>query len=241
MVNDWKNIQPEEAIALENFGWIVEGTAAAAEDSAETMSRSQLLERALHPLDVRLTASHYLRDDGPSWIEYRAQDFWVYFGLKNGLGLDYLKPLFARGASPDAANSFFAEEYQSSLGAEYWSWVKNQAIEKTIDFDGRLTDPCHVQTDLIGTVKQLLYPPIDALAWVDGSLGRLTSAGFRIIFRTRPRPADGHRRGDGGRAGQLSLQGLCRRRGRLRRGRGSCAHVRGGARAGGPLRHPIQP
>ena len=146
------------------------------------MSRSQFYERVLHPINVGLLATHYLHEDGSDWIEYRAQDFWVYFGLKAGLGLDYLMPLFDRGAGPEAADAFFAQEHQTSLGAEYWSWVKNQAMEKTIDFGGRLTDPCRIQADVIGTPKQLLYPPLDAPPWVEGSLPRLTSEVVRIIF-----------------------------------------------------------
>ena len=50
--------------------------------------------------------------------------------MKNSLGLGYLKPLFERGGTTEAAAQFFAEVHGTTLGAEYWGWVKNQAIEK---------------------------------------------------------------------------------------------------------------
>src|SRR5262249_3093003 len=173
---------PGQVVALENDGWIVEGTAAAAEDSAETMTRSCVLKRLLHPINVALTASHLAGDPDPHWIEYRTQDFWVYFGLKNNLGLDYLKPLFELGATPAAADQFFISKHGTSLGAEYWSWVKNHAMEKTIDFDGMLANPGQIELDVIGTPRDLLYPPHDAQPSVEGILPRLTSEVVRIVF-----------------------------------------------------------
>ncbi len=120
--------------------WLSEGTATAAEDFAETMKRSSF-ERDLHRTDNALT-------EWGSGIEYQAQDFWVHFGLERDFGLDYLKPLFARGATTEAAAEFLAEVHQTSLGDAYWSWVKNQAIENSIDFDGELTDPCDLEFGL---------------------------------------------------------------------------------------------
>jgi FG-GAP repeat len=179
---DANNLTAAQKAAIEDIGWILEATAAAAEDSAQAMSRSIVLDRLLHPINVALTASHYAGNTDPYWIEYRAQDFWVYFGLKKGLGLDYLKSLFERGATPVAADAFFIEEHQTSLGAQYWGWVKNQAMEKSIDFAGKLTDPCHLETDLIGTPRVLLYPGMDGPTWVEGTLPRLTSEVVQIIF-----------------------------------------------------------
>ena len=128
---------PSEKAAIENINGLSEGTAAAAEELGETMSRSSILKRDLHPINVALTASELFDGSNPpSHIEHHTQDFWVYFGLKNKLGLAYLKPLFDRGATAAAVDQFFIEEYGTSLGAEYWGWVKNQAIEKTIDFNG---------------------------------------------------------------------------------------------------------
>ena len=64
-----------------------------------------------------------------------AQDFWVYFSRKEGLGLDYLRLLFDRGADPEAGGAFFRGLNQTSLADEYWGWVKGQAMERTIDLD----------------------------------------------------------------------------------------------------------
>jgi hypothetical protein len=94
--------------------------------------------------------------------------------------------LFRRGASPADAAGFFAEEQQTTLGAEYWAWVKNQAIEKKIDFDDRLTDPCRIvvpRDDLVtGPVAVLAYPAADSPREVKGTLPRLSATVVRIIF-----------------------------------------------------------
>ena len=179
---DLDNVLPSQKPAIENYGWIVEGTAAAAEDSAETMSRSRIHERLLLPLNVALTASHLAGNTDPAWIEYRAQDFWVYFGLKKNLGLIYLKTLFAYGATPAGADQFFIIEHGTSLGAEYWGWVKNQAVEKTFDSDRKLGNPGQINLEATGTPRGLLYPPRDQLPSVEGTLPRLTSEVVQIVF-----------------------------------------------------------
>jgi hypothetical protein len=180
---DPKNASLSEKAAIEEYKWIVEGTAAAAEESGETMSRSSILNRDLHPINVALTASELFDGSNPpSHIEYHTQDFWVYFGLKNKLGLAYLKPLFELGATAAAVDKFFTDEHGTSLGAEYWEWVKNQAIEKTIDFGGVLKNPGHIELDLIGTPQRLQYPPRDQLPAVEGTLPRLTSQVVQIDF-----------------------------------------------------------
>ena len=181
---DGTPLTPSGTAAIEDFQWITEGSAAAAEELGETMSRSSILPRDLHPINVALTASE-LSDgsDGKSRIEYQTQDFWVYFGLKNNLGLGYLKPLFDLGATAAAVDKFFANNnHATSLGAEYWGWVKNQAIEKTIDFNGALKNPGQIELDLIGTPPALAYPPGDQEPAVGGTLPRLTSEVVRIDF-----------------------------------------------------------
>jgi len=176
---------PSERAAIEDYGWVVEGTAAAAEDSAETMNRSRIHLRPPHPINVALTANHFVDGsdpDNPSWIEYQTQDFWVYFGLKKNLGLAYLQPLFALGATAAAVDKFFIDEHGTSLGAEYWGWVKNQAMEKTIDFEGTLKNPGQIELELIGRPRRLQYPPRDQLPAVEGTLLRLTSEVVQIDF-----------------------------------------------------------
>jgi hypothetical protein len=138
---------------IEDFKWIQEGTASAAEESSEdTMRRSKFDAPPLHPINRALVAAdqytvgNTVPTPSTTSIEYSAQEFWVKFGKKNNLGLGYLKELFARGASPDAADTFFKDVYHTSLASEYWAWVKNQAIEKTINFDGALLGPeCSIE------------------------------------------------------------------------------------------------
>ena len=65
--------------------------------------------------------------------------------MKNSLGLDYLKPLFERGGTTEAAAQFFAEVHGTTLGAEYWGWVKNQAIEKKFKISDAMGEgKCHI-------------------------------------------------------------------------------------------------
>ena len=58
--------------------------------------------------------------------------------------------MFENGLDTIDADLLFAS-YRTLLGLEYWAWVKNQAIEKTFDYDGRLLNPCHIEIGLIGT------------------------------------------------------------------------------------------
>jgi hypothetical protein len=133
--------------------WIIEGTAAAAEDSAETMTRSLARNSdgtafwSLHPIDKSLLASDKADGFTSEVIAYQAQDFWVFVATSGveELGLGYLKGLFKRGVSLDAAVAFFDQERGISLGDAYWLWVKNQAIEKTITLGGALTDPGRIE------------------------------------------------------------------------------------------------
>jgi hypothetical protein len=64
--------------------------------------------------------------------------------------------------------------------------VKNQAIEKTIDFDEKLTDPCRIviprDDPVIGPFDVLAYPAADSPPEVNGTLSRLSAAVVRIIF-----------------------------------------------------------
>jgi hypothetical protein len=170
--------------AIEDVRWISEGTATTAEDSDTTLRRASTAPRDLHPTNLALTASDIKRVNDRERTAFEAQDFWVYVGLKRNLGLDYLKELFRRGASPEDTDTFLKEELQTSLGAEYWAWVKNQAIERTIDFDGN--DPCHIviprDNAVVGPVSVLAYPAPDAPPEVKGTLPRLTAQFVRIVF-----------------------------------------------------------
>jgi hypothetical protein len=195
---------PLDAVALQDLQWISEGTANAAEESGATMARNKVAVPPLHPIDRALTASDYrhIPTADPKKpiiihesIAYTAQDFWVYVGNKPGrpsLELGYLTGLFLRGASPDAADALFREAHQSSLAQEYWAWVKNQAVEKTVDFDDALGDPCHLDfprdTPLIGTVPVLPHGNVEFPPEQKGTLSRLTAEVVRIIFVRDPGP-----------------------------------------------------
>jgi hypothetical protein len=181
---DWGSLSLDP-VDIEDYKWVSEGTAAAAEDSDTVMRRSVVLDRPLHPIDRALTASDYVHRISSEVIAYQAQDFWVHFARSKGrdLGLDYLKPLFSLGATTAAVDTFLSTTYESSLGVEYWGWAKNQAMEKSVDFDGRLTNACHIEPELIGTPQFALYPTIDLPPPIEGTLPRLTAAVVGIIFQ----------------------------------------------------------
>ena len=96
--------------------------------------------------------------------------------------------MFENGLDTFDADLLFASQYQTLLGLEYWAWVKNQAMEKTFDYDAHLLNPCHIETNLIGTPQPLVYPPRDAPSVVEGTLDRLTSAVVKIEFRGETGP-----------------------------------------------------
>jgi hypothetical protein len=173
--------------------WIVEGTAIAAEDSADTMKRSAHAESAvgLHPVNRSLLASDMAERgaDENEIVAYQAQDFWVYFANKraDNPSLGYLKPLFARGAGLKAAVDFFAQDLGTSLGAEYWAWVKNQAIEKTVTLGGALTDPGRIEiprdNPVIGEDIAVIDYPAGEIHSVTAALPILTAAVVQINIK----------------------------------------------------------
>jgi hypothetical protein len=98
--------------------------------------------------------------------------------------------MFENGLDTVDADLLFASQYQTLLGLEYWAWVKNQAFEKTFDYDGKLLEPCHIETGLIGTTEPpLVYPPGEVDQSVkEGVLDRLTSAVVKIEFHGETGP-----------------------------------------------------
>ena len=214
---------PFDLSALEDYQWINEGTATAAEDSngtakedpADTMHRDTkhippppppgtpppppppftVPPVPLHPITRALTATGDHPQPPPpapqlpltDLISYSAQDFWVYVGNRLGPpahGLTYLTDLFVRGATPDAVDSMLSDVHQTSLAKEYWSWVKNQAIEKTDSLDEALADPCNIvlprDNAIIGTPWPLVFPAADIPPSFTGTLARLTATTVKI-------------------------------------------------------------
>ena len=172
--------------------WISEGTASAAASDASTATALARSWSSLRPITIGLTV-HDIEsalDGRPpeeaddliafTVAEYLVEDFWVYFGLRENLGLGYLKPLFELGGSTLEAADFFFRGYDTTLATEYWRWVKNQAMEKTVPFAGVPQEPCRIQMDVIGDPKVLWYPRVDAPNFVEGTLPPLTSEVIEI-------------------------------------------------------------
>ncbi len=150
--------EPDEDTQFElgrDTTWISEGTARAAENSAEEMVRAgqmgrQLLNRSLKSYQDR---SEPLSEQEKS--AYKAQDFWVYFGKKRSLGLDYLSGFFTAGATTAAVAEHIADEYGTTLGDEYWEFAKNQFTENATDIsiesDSARPPNCKAYLGLVGS------------------------------------------------------------------------------------------
>jgi len=129
---------------------VAEGTARAAETSQAGLQRSPRSERRI---DSRLFTT-----GGAIGADYLAQDFWIYLGLRFGMGLDYLKPILAAGATTAQVDTVLSTHagYPESLtlAEAYWAWAKNQAFEKTIDIGGGvLGDSCTLNTDVVTPIE----------------------------------------------------------------------------------------
>jgi hypothetical protein len=144
-----------------------------------------------HPVDRGLANRHLTTNPDPLkldpyWDPYTPQDFWVYFGLKHGVGLDYLIALFNHGSTTEAANQFFTDVYKSSLGAEYWSWLKNQAMEKVVEIAGGMGAKCTISSSgsvlevPLGDVPQLQYGPDSPPSLFTASVQSLTGRLIKI-------------------------------------------------------------
>ena len=148
--------------------WTLEGTAAAAEGSSFLMLRSPnfLLREASKPL----TSTAELH-------EYSSQDFWVYTGLEGEQTnhyIEYLKPIFEEGATPEHVNQAIP------LGNAYWEWAKNQVIEHHQPMiDAFINGACQLENRTIdpASTKFLFFP---SQSRVEGTLPPLTSALVQI-------------------------------------------------------------
>ena len=92
--------------------------------------------------------------------------------------------------SRQAAVDFFAQDMKTSLGAEYWSWVKNQAIEKLYTLGGALTDPGRIDGDrdksVIGAKVPVINFPTSEKRSVTRTLPILTAGVVRINITDIP-------------------------------------------------------
>jgi hypothetical protein len=125
--------------------WIIEGMAMSAENSyaADEMIRSETggwLE--LHKVDRPLNSAAGL--DG-----YFAQDFWVFYGQRGqqfGQDLSYLQDVLNVGARTEDVVNVLGDGERLP---PYWEWAKNQVMEKQVNFDNALQNPCSVETQVV--------------------------------------------------------------------------------------------
>ncbi len=162
--------------------WIIEGMATAAEKSAaydDQMVRSDVDSwLKLHKVDVSLMFGSATNLPEPDLDPYFAQDFWVFYGLNNGLGLGYLQDVLVVGAkTEDVVNVLGDGDYLDA----YWDWAKNQVMEKAINFDGVLQSPCFVEEQVVEEFE------IFELQWTDNlyhqlTVGPLSTAVVKLTF-----------------------------------------------------------
>jgi hypothetical protein len=169
--------------------WIIEGMAMSAEESyaADEMIRSEAggwLE--LHKVDRPLNAGNL--------DSYFAQDFWVFYGQQTGQDLAYLQDVLTVGAR--------TEDVVNALGdgerlPPYWEWAKNQVMEKQVNFDNALQNPCSVETQVVeqfeifqhhwqnNAYHNLIVTPLTT-AVVKLTFSHSYDAGFGWVFAPNP-------------------------------------------------------
>jgi hypothetical protein len=164
--------------------WVIEGMAASVMESYfyDEMVRYTGYG-SLHIVDISLEhAGAFSEID-----EYLAQDFWVYYGQKNGLDMTYLKTILERGSTSQVVVDILGDgEYLEA----YWDWAKNQAMEAQVDFDGALATPCELELDTVGLLEEAEFgsysntfydiPPLDALTSIVVDL-RWDSDGYNFF------------------------------------------------------------
>jgi hypothetical protein len=184
------------------YDWVTEGTAEAAVVSNTEMHRTPI--RAPRPVNVPLTSPKGAPGTAEELYPYQAQDFWVYLFQANhrALPLGELSSFLERGRSTESVAQVLASPpsmFYFGLGGEYWTWVKNQVLEKTVDFDGALTNPCVLELALIGRSPtdgaDISWPASDH---VFGDLEGLQAKLVKIQFTTAVNNATITAEGGGG-------------------------------------------
>jgi hypothetical protein len=155
--------------------WLMEGTAVSAAVSTADTTVRDAVKYPLRRTDVTLTQE---KAKGMSLYPYQAQDFWVHLfnsalnGKPRNHTLGYLADFFTQGAETvDVATVMLASpERYAPLGEEYWAWVKNQTIEKSVRFVG-MRRACRLEPNLIGepgqAIMTLEYSPTSTTVKVD--------------------------------------------------------------------------
>ena len=133
-------------------GWISEGVAEAVGASATSLvsppTPPSIIRNWPTPRPVRRIDSSFIMPANATYDPYRAQDFWAYLGQRDFFVLGDLRPLVTVGLTAASVHNAIVQHLNSSLGTEYWRWVKNQVmLEDDIDFNlGSFDDP-----DLLGS------------------------------------------------------------------------------------------
>lgn len=164
-LNDYKNGHKDE-------NWLVEGMAMSAEESyfVSPMKRSNNENWIqLHKVDISMKSEAGLD-------EYFAQDFWVFAGQYLGYGLPYLEDTLMAGGEAVEVASVLGDSERLNL---YWEWAKNQAMEKTFNFDGILGTPCQIENQVINTPEIFQFDFFNKISH-DVVLGPLNSLAVEI-------------------------------------------------------------
>lgn len=164
--------------------WVVEGTATASENSLQTFGRD--LSRELHQIDTGLK-----EDQG--FIEYEAQDFWVFLGLlyeqsSAGINLGYMVDVFEEGKNADAVDRALrnSPNYPLSLGLgdAYWRWARNQFYLQSIH--SGVEGPGSQINEDVATLQQVIVNAGSSQNLATFQLDPLDSVVLELTFSGEP-------------------------------------------------------
>jgi hypothetical protein len=126
------------------------------------MHRTSAFNHALREVDAPLESPFINSVSKEAFYPYQTQDFWVYLlhsGNRNA-SLGTIDSFLKLGATTSSVADRLASNDGSlllfkSLGEEYWSWVKNQVMEKIVPLEAvppgdSLANPCQLEYALIG-------------------------------------------------------------------------------------------
>jgi hypothetical protein len=158
--------------------WMKESTA-----EASIASNSFTMNVHNHRAPREITSSTTKFDNS---IEYRAQDFWVYFGNDLiGKGLSFYPSIFYAGSNIDSGIQV-ASGNRQTFSSAYWSWAKNQGYEKSDRFHPKFIDAvCAIEQT---TARDAVLSPtefnFDSLTFSDTpTLEPLTTKVYQLTFK----------------------------------------------------------
>ncbi len=158
--------------------WMRESTA---EASIASNSSAMSAHSYRPPREISFAITKF--DDS---IEYKAQDFWVYFGNDLiGKGLSFYPSIFYAGANTDLGIQA-ASGNRQTFSSAYWNWAKNQSYEKSDRFHPKFIDAvCAVEQT---TARDAVLNPtefnFDSLTFSDTPpLESLTTKVYQFTFK----------------------------------------------------------